>query len=344
MKGIRPERRTIFARRISPWCRAPSSPRKTRDTGIRRDRVSEPKGRRRCEGPVQRGARGRRHRRAADGCAAVCSPLPSVLSSRIVRQGLLADPADPVRYGRCAARRAICAGSRRQPRGARNAVREARGRARPSPRSRWSNSSTTPAPIARRATPPSTGCCRRTRACAWSIASCRSSGPTAWRRLGFRSKRRSRAVRPVPRHAVGRRTARARYERTGRAGGRNRAPAGCRPGDRGRAQAQHQARRPARRHRHAAIRDRRPGDERRRRLRHAQGRDRQSPREEPDPYQNSEAKKIAVAPAITAVAAQPRTAPRRASVKCPIARGLVTISIISAISGAASTPLMTALQ
>ena len=45
-----------------------------------------------------------------------------------------------------------------------------------------------------------------------------------------------------------------------------------------------------------------------------------------------------------AVAAQPSTAPRRPSVKWPIARGLVTISIISAISGAASTPLITALQ
>jgi hypothetical protein len=47
---------------------------------------------------------------------------------------------------------------------------------------------------------------------------------------------------------------------------------------------------------------------------------------------------------MTPVAAQPSTAPRRDSVKCPIARGLVTMSIISAIKGAARMPLITALQ
>ena len=45
-----------------------------------------------------------------------------------------------------------------------------------------------------------------------------------------------------------------------------------------------------------------------------------------------------------AAAAQPRIAPFRPRVRWPIARGFVTISIIATISGAARTPLITALQ
>ena len=50
------------------------------------------------------------------------------------------------------------------------------------------------------------------------------------------------------------------------------------------------------------------------------------------------------AAAITAVAAQPQIAIDRDSVSRPITLGLRTISIITAISGAASTPLTTAAQ
>jgi hypothetical protein len=50
------------------------------------------------------------------------------------------------------------------------------------------------------------------------------------------------------------------------------------------------------------------------------------------------------ATAIVAVAAQPQIAIDRDSVSRPITLGLQTINIITAISGAASTPLTTAAQ
>lgn len=53
---------------------------------------------------------------------------------------------------------------------------------------------------------------------------------------------------------------------------------------------------------------------------------------------------MAVAAAMTAVASQPLIIAPRRSVSRPMARGLLAISIITVISGAASTPLTTAAQ
>ena len=76
-------------------------------------------------GPFGRG--GRRRRRSASlltAGAAVLRRARTCSAAGSSAQGLLADPEDPGRRRRCASRRAICAGPRRQPRGARNAVRE----------------------------------------------------------------------------------------------------------------------------------------------------------------------------------------------------------------------------
>ena len=56
------------------------------------------------------------------------------------------------------------------------------------------------------------------------------------------------------------------------------------------------------------------------------------------------AKKMTVAAAITSVALQPSTDAPKGRVRRPIARALRTMSIITTISGAASTPLTTAAQ
>ena len=121
--------------------------------------------------------------------------------------------ANPVRHRRCAARRAICAGPRRQSRGDRNAVRklvegrrQARGHARRILRLRL--------PLLQGEQPgTSTGCCRRIRACASSIASCRSSVPTASTaaRLSLEASKAG-PLRAIPRRAVGGRAARARHQ------------------------------------------------------------------------------------------------------------------------------------
>ena len=134
---------------------------------------------------------------------------PQWLSSRIVREGMLADPqiladtADSLRDAQYA--------PTLRPTGPRSKHRsEARGKAPPSLTSLWSNSSITPAPIARRAIPTSTGCTKRTRACASSIGSFRSSGRTAFLPRGCRSRRRSWAVSPSSTTLVGGRPARRR--------------------------------------------------------------------------------------------------------------------------------------
>ena len=63
---------------------------------------------------------------------------------------------------------------------------------------------------------------------------------------------------------------------------------------------------------------------------------------QPSPY--GRMKNARDAAAITAVAAQPQIAIDRDSVSRPMTLGLRTISIITAISGAASTPFTTAAQ
>ena len=81
---------------------------------------------------------------------------PQWLSSRIVREGMLADPqilADTAE----SLRDAQYAPTLEANRTALETPFGSRGKAPPSPTSRWSNSSITPAPIARRATPTSTG-------------------------------------------------------------------------------------------------------------------------------------------------------------------------------------------
>ena len=70
--------------------------------------------------------------------------------------------------------------------------------------------------------------------------------------------------------------------------------------------------------------------------------DQQRVRVQPLPY--GRMKNARDAAAITAVAAQPQIVIDRDSVSRPMTLGLRTISIITAISGAASTPLTTAAQ
>ena len=155
-----------------------------------------------------------------------------------------------------------------------------RGKARPSPRSRWSNSSIMPAPIARRATRTSSGCSRRIRAFAWSIASFRSSARKRQAAARSRWPHQGRPVPPIPRRALRRRASGAdTIAAAARIAGHLAQPPQD-PAVESRAQTQHAARRPARRDRHAAVRGRRPGDERRGRLCDAQEGHRGRPEEE----------------------------------------------------------------
>ena len=102
-------------------------------------------------GECRIGDRRRHHRLCADRRA------PDLRRSQLSQQpdrppGTARRSRDPLRHGRCAARRAIRARARCQSRGDRNPVRKLLEGAPPTARSRWSNSSITPAPIARRAT------------------------------------------------------------------------------------------------------------------------------------------------------------------------------------------------
>ena len=189
---------------------------------------------------------------------------------------MLADPQDPVRYGRCAARRAICAGARGQSRGDRDAVRklvegrrQARGDAGRILRLRLPLLQGEQ-PRGRPAAAGGQGPARRLSRAADPRPRQRDRGAAVARSV------EARPLRPVPRRLVGGRAAGAGHDRQGR----RRPPASPPqpthdPAIEAELKRNIEARRPARRDRHALVRRRRPGDERRGRLRHAEGRDRQ---------------------------------------------------------------------
>ena len=135
--------------------------------------------------------------------------------------------------------------------GARNAVRSSPGTARRSPTSSWSNSSITPAPIAKRATRTSTSCCARTKGLRVVYRELPILGPEQRRpRRGCRSRRRRRAgstssTTPSRRPAGRRRRPMPLLLRPPELP----ADAAERRGDRSRAQAKLPARRPTRRDR-----------------------------------------------------------------------------------------------
>ena len=175
--------------------------------------------------------------------------------------------AHPLRHGRCAARRAICARAGRKSRRDRNAVRKLVERAPPAA-GHAGRILRLRLPLLQSEQPRiSTACCSEDKGLRIVYRELPILGPDSLTaaRVSLEASKAGR-FRAIPRRPVGGRAARCGNDRDGGAVGRGGPGSAERPADRSRAQAQFHTRRPARSDGHATVRGRRQGAERRRRL------------------------------------------------------------------------------